>query len=118
MAHFICVACGTQYLPSAEPPVRCAICSDPRQFIGLDGQQWITLEELRRGHSNRFLTEEPGVHSIFTEPAFGIGERAFLIRTPTGNVLWDCIALIDQPSIEEIRRMGGIAAIAISHPHY
>jgi hypothetical protein len=115
---YICVACGTQYPPSAEPPARCAICLDPRQFIGLDGQQWITLEQLRQGHGNVFLTEEPGVHSIFTEPAFGIGERAFLIRTPAGNVLWDCIALIDQPSIDAIRRMGGIDAIAISHPHY
>jgi glyoxylase-like metal-dependent hydrolase (beta-lactamase superfamily II) len=115
---YICVACGTQYPPSAEPPARCAICLDPRQFVGLDGQQWITLEELRRGHGNTLLTEEPGVHSIFTEPTFGIGERAFLIRTPAGNVLWDCIALIDQPSIDAIRRMGGIDAIAISHPHY
>jgi hypothetical protein len=84
----------------------------------LDGQKWITLEELGRGHGNVFLTEEPGVHSIFTEPAFGIGERAFLICTSAGNVLWDCIALIDQPSIDAIRRMGGIDAIAISHPHY
>jgi hypothetical protein len=91
---------------------------DSRQFVGFDGQQWITLEQLAETHSNVFLAEEPGVHSFFTEPGFGIGERAFLIRTPTGNVLWDCIALIDQPSIEAIRRLGGIDAMAISHPHY
>jgi hypothetical protein len=115
---YICVTCGVQYTPSAEPPAHCTICSDERQFVGLDGQRWITLEELRRGYKNTFLSEEPGVHSIFTQPAFGIGERAFLIRTPAGNVLWDCIALIDEPTIEMIRQLGGIAAIAISHPHY
>jgi hypothetical protein len=115
---YICVTCGTQYLHSTELPAICRICTDSRQFVGLDGQHWTTLEELAQEHGNVFLTEEPGVHSFFTEPAFGIGERAFLICTPAGNILWDCIALIDQPSIETIGQLGGISAMAISHPHY
>ena len=47
-----------------------------------------------------------------------IGQRAFLIRTSEGNLLWDCVALLDDKTKAEIRRLGGISAIAISHPHY
>jgi hypothetical protein len=115
---FICVTCGSQFGPTAEAPPECLICMDPRQFIGLDGQQWITLDELRLRHRNTIVPEEPGLHSIHTAPAFAIDQRAFLLQTPKGNVLWECVALLDQPTIEAIRRIGGVAAIAISHPHY
>jgi hypothetical protein len=30
-----------------------------------------------------------------TTPAFGIGQRAILARTPVGNVMWERLALID-----------------------
>jgi hypothetical protein len=33
-------------------------------------------------------------------------------------VLWDCITLLDQATVELIQALGGIRAIAISHPHY
>ena len=74
----------TQYPHSAEQPSFAHLLG-LRQFVGFDGQQWITLEQLAETHSNVFLAEEPGVHSFFTEPGFGIGERAFLIRTPTAT---------------------------------
>jgi glyoxylase-like metal-dependent hydrolase (beta-lactamase superfamily II) len=56
--------------------------------------------------------------SIWTEPKFGIGQRAILIKTPGGNVLWDCIALLDDETVEWIKSEGGLEAIVISHPHY
>ena len=115
---FICVTCGAQFPPSAEPPPECPICRDSRQFVGLDGQQWTTLEELANKHHNSIEQEEPGLYSIHTEPHFAIGERAFLLQTPKGTVLWDCLALLDQPTIDAVHNLGGIAAIAISHPHY
>jgi glyoxylase-like metal-dependent hydrolase (beta-lactamase superfamily II) len=52
------------------------------------------------------------------EPSFAIGQRALLITQPGGNVLWDCIPLLDEATISAIRALGGISAIAISHPHY
>lgn len=115
---FICRTCGTQFPASREAPPECRICADARQFVGLDGQQWTTPEELARKHHNVIEPEEPGLHSIHTEPPFAIGQRAFLLETPQGNLLWDCVALLDQPTIEAVRRLGGIDAIAISHPHY
>jgi hypothetical protein len=91
---------------------------DPRQFVGFDGQQWTTLEELQRNYQNLIKQEEPGLYSIHTQPHFAIGERAFLLQTPRGNVLWDCVSLLDQATIETVRALGGVAAIAVSHPHY
>ena len=55
---------------------------------------------------------------IGMSPSFGIGQRALLVRTPHGNVLWDCISLIDDAIVEIVNALGGLKAIAISHPHY
>jgi glyoxylase-like metal-dependent hydrolase (beta-lactamase superfamily II) len=41
-----------------------------------------------------------------------------VVCAPGGNVLWDCITLIDDATIDLIRGIGGLKAIAISHPHY
>lgn len=43
--------------------------------------------------------------------------RLFL-RTPRVNVLWDCLPLLDEAVVLAIKALGGISAIAISHPHY
>ena len=40
------------------------------------------------------------------------------MQSPHGNVLWDCISLLDSQTVEFIRDRGGIKIIAISHPHY
>ena len=118
MRKFICDTCGTQHPESPQPPERCAICEDERQFIGFRGQRWTTLDELRSVRLNRIAEEEPRLFSIWTEPDFAVGQRAFLIQSPGGNVLWDCIPLLDDSTIARIRALGGISAIAISHPHY
>lgn len=61
---------------------------------------------------------ENGLTGIGVHPDFAIGQRALLVKTPEGNVLWDCISLIDDPTAATVRSLGGIQAIAISHPHY
>src|SRR5262249_3813274 len=83
-----------------------------------EGQQWTTLERLRKTHKNIIKQEEERLYSINTEPRFGIGQRAFLIQTPAGNLLWDCVGLIDEATVARIQELGGIAGIAISDPHY
>jgi hypothetical protein len=118
MTHFICNACGSQFSPRAEPPERCPICQDSRQFIPPAGQQWTTLSELASDHRNGFRQYEPGVLGIGITPSFAIDQRALLILRPTGNILWDCIPLLDEATHTLIAGLGGISAIAISHPHY
>jgi glyoxylase-like metal-dependent hydrolase (beta-lactamase superfamily II) len=118
MAKFICVTCGTQFAESSVPPAHCPICEDERQYIGLYGQQWTTLEAVRESHHNLVTKLEPGLTEIRTDPLFAIGERALLVQTPEGNVLWDCISLVDDATVTAVRSLGGIAAIGISHPHF
>src|SRR5467141_2908313 len=118
MQNYICATCGTQFPLSAEPPAGCPICLDERQYIGWKGQQWTTLSQLRADHHTIIKEEEPGLTAIGCEPSFAIGQRAQLVQTPQGNVLWESLSLIDDAAIDAIRARGGLAAIAISHPHY
>lgn len=117
MPHFICKTCGVQYADSATPPEICQICRDDRQYIGDNGQEWTTLAELQTTHHNTFETLEPDLTAIRTDPIFAIGQRAFFIQTPHGNVLWECHSLIDEATVEKIHQLGGLSAIALSHPH-
>lgn len=118
MENSICVQCGTQFAESAQPPLRCPICEDERQFIRHEGQEWTTLKRLAADHHNRLEEEAPRLLGIGTEPEFAIGQRALLAQSPGGNLLWDCIALVDDQTVAEIAARGGVRAIAISHPHY
>ena len=113
----ICVTCGTQYPEAPSPPAACPICEDERQYVGWHGQQWTDLDALRRSHRTR-IADDHGVLGLDTVPAFAIGERALLVETPAGSLLWDCVALLDGDAIAAIKARGGISGIAISHPHY
>jgi glyoxylase-like metal-dependent hydrolase (beta-lactamase superfamily II) len=119
MEHYICVTCGSQFARSGEQPRECPICLDQRQYVGHNGQQWITLAAMQReGYHSVIKQEEARLTGIGTEPSFAIGQRALLVQTEQGNVLWDCISFLDDDTVQEVQKLGGIAAIAISHPHY
>lgn len=89
MKHSICVTCGSQFAASQRDPDNCPICEDERQYVGQNGQTWTTLEEYHRTHKNVIALEEDNLHSIHPQPKAGIGQRAFLVRTKEGNMLWD-----------------------------
>jgi hypothetical protein len=118
MPAYICVTCGTQFSPSEKEPERCPICDEPRQFVPPSGQAWTTHEALTRRYHNAFRQHEPGLIGIGTVPAFAIGQRALLLMTEEGNVLWDCISVLDDATIAIVKALGGLIGIAISHPHY
>lgn len=119
MEHWICQTCGTQFAPSERPPEICPICCDERQYVSYQGQQWTTLARMQKdGFRNELKEHEPGLIGIGTTPSFAIGERALLLQHKQGNVLWDCMSLIDDETVAEIKRLQGLTAIAISHPHY
>jgi hypothetical protein len=115
---WICATCGAHYPTAEAPPRACAICEDARQYVPPTGQAWTRHAALARGHRNSFHLYEPGLFGIGTVPAFAIGQRALLIQRPDGNILWDCISLLDDATIEIVRALGGVSAIAVSHPHY
>jgi glyoxylase-like metal-dependent hydrolase (beta-lactamase superfamily II) len=118
MPNYICMTCGVQYAESDQPPAHCRICEDDRQYVGANGQQWTTLDALQAKHHNQIRTVEPNLSGISTVPQFAIGQRPLLIQSPQGNVLWDCITVIDDTTIAAVNALGGVSAMAISHPHF
>ncbi|KAJ1549216.1 hypothetical protein HK405_007636 [Cladochytrium tenue] len=120
--QLICSTCGTQY-PETDRSKRttCFICDDPRQYVPGTGQAFTTMRELLQSDRRNVFTtytHDDRVTFIHTEPQFAINQRAALIRTPAGNILWDCVALLDDDTVSRIKKLGGIDAIVISHPHY
>ena len=112
----LCRTCGVQY---DAPRANCPVCEDERQYVGWNGQQWTTLADLHAaGHRGRIEEEGPGVIGIGAEPAVAVGQRALLVRGKSGNILWDCVPYLDDDMVDQITALGGIDAIAISHPHF
>ncbi len=116
LVTYICRNCGVAYEESASP-ARCFICSDERHFLGPQGQEWTNLAEMRQSYQNEFRAIDEGLTGIVTVPPFGMGHRSILVQTPGGNLLWDPISYIDEQTVARISGLGGVAAIAISHPH-
>lgn len=118
----ICNTCGTQFPTADRTAVKtCYVCDDPRQYVPPTGQSFTTMADIRAsGHVNEFepYKHDDRVTSIHTVPRFAIGQRAILIRTPQGNILWDCISYLDAETIDKIKKLGGLKAIVISHPHF
>jgi len=118
MKQTICNTCGTQFPASAPLPQLCPICEDDRQYIGPNGQQWASAAELNNKHSVLFKKINEQLYDCRIIPSFAIGQRAFLICSPQGNILWDCIPLLNEQVVAFIQSKGGLKAIAFSHPHY
>ena len=119
MERYICETCGVEYADSESPPDACVICEDERQYVGLNGQRWTTMAQMKdAGYKNEVREKEPGLLGIGIAPGFSIGQRALLVQTPEGNILYDCISLIDDETIDTIRGLGGIQGICLSHPHF
>ena len=114
----ICTACGTQFPLDSHALELCPICSDDRQSIPEQGQIWTNLHDLSNCHSVIAKKINDNLYELKMVPSFAIGQRALLVLAPGGNILWDCISLINEPTIEFIKSKGGLKAIAFSHPHY
>ena len=114
----ICTTCGTKF-PQDEPvPDLCPICNDDRQFINLNGQSWTSSKALEKDHTVKIRKINDRLYHLTIKPDFAIGQRAFLLLSPGGNILWDCIPLLDDATKAFIREQGGLKAIAFSHPHF
>jgi len=114
---WVCKACATQYAGD-EPPGACAVCEDARQYVPYDdGQVWLAWDDVLSSHEAD-VRDDHGILGIGCTPSIGIGQRALLVKSAAGNVLWDCIPYVDSALHERISAEGGLAAIAISHPHF
>ncbi len=111
----ICETCGTQY--AEGPRAECPICLDDRQYVGWQGQCWTNHESLRARYKLR-LEEEAGLLGIGLVPDFAIKQRALLLPTNAGNILWECVSLVSNEAVAALKARGGIDRIVISHPHF
>lgn len=119
MDAYLCRTCGVQFAPAERPPDSCPVCTDERQYVGPHGQQWTTLGELAaQGYRSVLRPVEPDLLGIGVEPQFGIGQRALLVPTPSGGVLWDPPGFLDDAAVEAVRARGGLVAVSASHPHF
>lgn len=114
----ICTACGTAFPMNSNIPELCPICNDDRQFIPEKGQTWTSLDDLSNDYAVLIKKIHNNLYELKMTPSFAIGQRAFLILAPGGNILWDCISLLNEQTIDFIKSKGGLKAIAFSHPHY
>ena len=117
MTHFICAGCGTQFDATDAPPAECPVCLDDRQYVPAGGQRWTTHDELAAVLHHR-IEEDGDLLGVGIVEPFAIPQRALLLRTDVGNVLWDCISVVTPDARAEIESLGGIDLIAISHPHF
>lgn len=119
MPAWICATCANQHGDTPDPPVLCDICADERQWVPPSGQRWTTLEQLSsEGYRSEVREVEAGLLGIGVSPALGIGQRALVVQSPAGNVLWDPPGYLDDTAIRAVREIGGLAAVSASHPHF
>jgi hypothetical protein len=69
------------------------------------------------GHRGTLTEIEPGLLGVDISPSVGIGQRALLVQTAEGNLLWDSTGYVDDDLAAQVTEAGGIAAVAASHPH-
>src|ERR1700753_2326079 len=117
MPLFTCVQCGAQFPESDVPPRACLVCEDERQYVNWKGQSWLSREELAQRHEVVWR-DDLGLVGLGMEPSFAIAQRALLVPEADGCVMWDCIPLATDAAIAQVRSLGGLKAIAVSHPHY
>jgi glyoxylase-like metal-dependent hydrolase (beta-lactamase superfamily II) len=117
MPFWTCEQCGAQFPESVAPPPSCLICEDERQFVNWKGQAWLTREELAKRH-RLVWRDDLGISGIGVEPSVAIGQRALLVPGPDGCVLWDCVPVVTSEAVDHIKSLGGLKAIAVSHPHF
>jgi hypothetical protein len=116
---WVCATCGNHYPEGPSPPAACVICADERQWVPAGGQRWTTPEELAAaGHRGDVREVEPGLLGIGVDPPVAIGQRALLVRTPEGNLLWDPPGYLDELALQAVEAAGGLRVVTASHPHF
>ena len=94
---------------------------DPRTTVPPSGYAFTTLRKMREDPGNyrlRFDQEEDrNIWVIQVEPKFAIGQRAYLIQTTTGNILWDMVGYLDQAAVDKVRHTKIVSGLSLIHGH-
>jgi len=74
--------------------------------------------QLKRWLRNTVHKQGEVVIGIGVDPQVGMGQRALLVRDAEGNVMWDCVPLLDDALLNLVQALDGLQVIAVSHPHF
>ena len=123
MPTWICTGCGVEHPDSATEPAESCVLTSEVVSIEERGDlpphgTWTTLEELAaQPHHTEHVDHGRGVHSLRRAPKFAIGHRSFVVQAADGNLLWDAPGYLDDEIIGLVHGLGGVDAVAASHPH-
>ena len=94
-------------------------------ITSISGESFIQQSSTSIGDT---LNELPQLRSTFaqTNPGLGIGiagdfaipQRALLLPTGAGHLMWECVSLVTDEAVAALNARGGVDRIVISHPHF
>ncbi|WP_433799216.1 MBL fold metallo-hydrolase [Actinomycetospora sp. CA-084318] len=116
LSPWTCGNCGHWQRWFATPPA-CPVCVDVRNALPDDGWDFSSLDEVARGREARWAEVRPGITGFWCEPQVGLGTCGWVIETDAGLVGWEGAGFYPDDGLAEIRRRGGLAALAASHVH-
>jgi hypothetical protein len=79
---------------------------------------WRRGPKLSASRTIEIVELEPNLRSLTAHPQISVGHHALLVMTPEGNLLWDALSVITPSAVRTVRELGGLTAVAISHPHF
>ena len=117
MPLWTCETCGAQFLGQRKPAsIPCPICEDERQYVNWKGQTWLTPGTGRALTGSSGATISASRHRrsslVCDRPARAAGAAGGRLRDVGLHAAGDAEA------VAHVRSLGGLKAIAISHPHY
>lgn len=116
LSPWTCTNCGHWQRWFAAPPA-CPVCVDVRNALPDDGWDFRPLDEIARGREARWAEVRPGITGFWCEPQVGLGTCGWVIETDAGLVGWEGAGFYPDDGLAEIRRRGGLVALAASHVH-
>ena len=115
LTHFACANCGFWQL-HFDPP-DCPVCTDVRNDLPEDGWRFVPEAEIAATHEGEVREVAEGLWAFTTTPALGLAGTGWLLTRPKGNVAFEAAPYYSRAMLDRIAQLGGIAALAASHPH-
>ena len=116
-AAYACTNCGHwQRWPSV--PSVCPVCADVRNALPDGDFAFATTDEVEALLTCSWgPTAFAGITEFGCEPRFGLDSLGWVVESDIGLVGFECAPWYSPAALDELRRRGGLAALAASHVH-
>ena len=113
---YLCDNCGS-WQRHFEAPSSCPICLDARHVVPQAGWRFWTETDGRSRFPCHWAEVEPGIWRFWNDPVNGIGPSAYLIATPSGNMMFEGCTVFSEAALAHLAALGGVDVLSASHPH-